>query len=29
LPTPGAWAVGVLNDDDTGLDQTFASHCCD
>ena len=24
-----AWAVGQFNDDDTGLDQNFAIHCCD
>ena len=24
-----AWAVGQFTDDDTGLDQNFAIHCCD
>jgi hypothetical protein len=24
-----AWAVGQFNDDNTGLDQNFAIHCCD
>ena len=24
-----AWAVGGFNDDNTGLDQNFAIHCCD
>ncbi len=24
-----AWAVGQFNDDNSGLDQNFAIHCCD
>jgi hypothetical protein len=24
-----AWAVGQFNDDNTGLDQNLAIHCCD
>jgi hypothetical protein len=27
--TSNAWAVGQFTDDDTGLDQNFAIHCCD